>query len=202
MLWLGAKANTELYSVAPFCLLLARPTVCTFTADRSGISRFPRKVFPSMPGVSGPARSPRVSRYRRAGCCLPLLACRYKPHPIPPHHLLTHSSATSVYLDVPVTIPIGDGTYPFQRFSPLAFNPNAPDLRCHTDRSVLAFRLKPKQSSESHTRIEIHPHSCIVCSIISKPHFSKFPIRKVDQVRHRRILQRNHRVDLKIGRSW
>ena len=40
--------------------------------DKNGISRFPCKVFPSMLGVSDRAKLPHVSRYRRAGCSLPL----------------------------------------------------------------------------------------------------------------------------------
>ncbi len=51
-------------------------------ADRGKISRFPCKVFPPMLGVSDRARSPRVSRYRRAGCCLPLPAKASAPRSI------------------------------------------------------------------------------------------------------------------------
>jgi len=52
------------------------------TADRNGISRFPCEVFPPMPGVSGRAKLPRVSRYRRGGCSLPLPAKASAPRSI------------------------------------------------------------------------------------------------------------------------
>jgi len=47
-----------------------------YSSDKGGhrISRFPCKVFPPILEVSDRAGSPRASRYRRAGCCLPLPA--------------------------------------------------------------------------------------------------------------------------------
>jgi hypothetical protein len=122
-LWLGTKANAELYSVSPFCLLLVRLTVCTAP-------------------------------------CSPLETASHTAH----HHA-THSSAASVYLDVPLTIPIGDGTYLSQRFSPLAFNLSAPELTAITDNSVLAFRLKPKQSLQSYQALG----TLMICSLRRHP---------------------------------
>ena len=44
----------------------------SFTTARRRISRVPRRSFPCMPGVLDRAGSRRVSRWRRAGCGLPL----------------------------------------------------------------------------------------------------------------------------------
>jgi hypothetical protein len=48
-----------------------RPGTTAFPGEH-GTSRFPRKVHPCVHGISGRAGLRCASRYRRAGCCLPL----------------------------------------------------------------------------------------------------------------------------------
>ena len=55
-----------------------RPAAPSAAGDH-GISRFPCEVFPYVHGVSDRAGSRRVSRYRRAGCGLPLLLTASAP---------------------------------------------------------------------------------------------------------------------------
>jgi len=72
---------------------------------------------------------------------------------MPAHYLVTRHSAGSACIDVPVTIPIGNGSCLSQRFSPTGFNPNAPDLRRSTRVVAPDFRLRGRFADTGEERV-------------------------------------------------
>ena len=74
---------------------------------------------------------------------------------MPPDHLTTHYQQRPFTSPFLVTIPIGDRHCFSQRFSPMGFILNAPDSTAITNRSALAFRLKPIRSVQSYGKAEL-----------------------------------------------
>jgi hypothetical protein len=79
------------------CLDFPMRSAALSVADKGGISRFPRKGFPPMLGVSDPAKLPGGSRYRRPGCSFRFLL---KRRPLEPYQQFRGSMPS---LDVPLS---------------------------------------------------------------------------------------------------